>query len=122
MEKTNTTELQNSPSTAVSVISGLLGVLTFAGVFGATFYFGFQAIIPLFAGGAVGLVAGLFAAAVAKKRGRTALAKASMLLCLAAGVIGGILLAGPVAVVTIAIAQLRPALGSNSEQAGMAGE
>jgi len=122
MEKTNTTELQNTSSTAVSVISGLLGVLTFAGVFGATFCFGFQAIIPLFAGGAVGLVAGLFAAAVAKKRGRTTLAKASTLLCLAAGVIGGILFAGPVAVVTIAIALLRPALGSNSEQPGMAGE
>ena len=106
MERSTTTELQNTSSTAMSVMSGLAGVVTFAGVFAATFYFGFQVILPLITGGAVGLVAGVVAAGVAKKHGSPRLAKASIIICLVCGAVGGLILAAPLAAVMIGISLL----------------
>ena len=106
MENLTTTNEHDNPSTALSAISGIAGFATFIATFGVTSYFGFQAMIPFLAGGAVGLVAGLISARIASRRGRTTLANVSVVLCIVAGGIGGILLAGPVAFLFIAITLL----------------
>lgn len=106
MEHSTTTSQHDNPGTATQVISGIAGFATFIAIFATTFYFGFQAIIPLFAGGAVGLVAGLMSARIATRRGRTTLANVSVILCIVAGGIGGLLLAAPVAILMIAVALL----------------
>ncbi len=106
MEHPTTTNQHENPSTVMKAISGIAGFATFIAIFAATFYFGFQALIPLFAGGLVGLVAGVIAAAVARKRGRSSLAPVSVIVCIVAGGIGGLLLAAPVAILMIAVALL----------------
>jgi hypothetical protein len=106
MENTDPKELQNSPSAAVKTLCALFGLVTFVGVFAANFYFGFEATIPLIAGGFVGMVAGVFAAAVANKRGRKSMANASLVLCTIARAVGGLILAVPAALLLISITLL----------------
>lgn len=101
---TNQQHTNTNETSPIWGVAGGVGTLLFTGAF---MYFGFQSVIPFVAGGLAGMIAGIFAAVVAKKRGRTGIAKASVLLCTVAGIIGGLLLAGPLALLLIGIALLR---------------